>query len=167
MSSDRNDTDALTPNRFLRGRPNIGFPPTTTSAIGFNHRKQYAREHAYADAIWARWLKEYIPLFNRQNKWATGCSRVMNPDDLVWIVEASNPRGQYLTAQIYLLNYGSDGIARSANLTSISRTYTRPLIKLFYSSRHFQGRRMLTIVCQKNENRVSSSQNTNVLQYER
>ena len=29
------------------------------------------RAQAYADAIWARWLKEYIPFLNRRHKWAT------------------------------------------------------------------------------------------------
>ena len=60
LSSDPNDTDALTLNNFLFGRLNTGFPPTTTSAIAFNHRKRYERAHADADAIWTRWLKEYI-----------------------------------------------------------------------------------------------------------
>ena len=149
VSSDPNDTDALTPNYFLLGRPNTGCPPTT-SAIDFNHRKRYARAQSFADAIWAWWLKEYIPLLNRRNKWATDSSRALNPGDLVWVAEASKPRGHYPTAQIDSLNYGSDGIARSANLTPKSRTYTRPLTKLVpLFEPTLSGGRMLTIVCQQ------------------
>ena len=75
-------------------------------------------------------VKEYNPLLNRRNKRATDSSRALNQGDRVWKVEASNPRGHNPTAQIDSLNYGSDGIARSAILTSKSRSYTRPLIKL-------------------------------------
>ena len=51
VSADPIDTDALTPNHFLLGRPNIGFPLITTSAIDFNHRTRYALAQAYAGAI--------------------------------------------------------------------------------------------------------------------
>ena len=77
VSSDPNDTDAMMPNQFFFDRPNSGLLPTATSAIDFNHPKRYARAQAYADSIWARWLKEYFPFLNRRNKWATDSSRAL------------------------------------------------------------------------------------------
>ena len=50
--------------------------------------------------------------------------------DLVWIVEATSPRGHYPLAHVLKLNNGSDAIARSADVRTMSGKLIRPIIKL-------------------------------------
>ena len=99
VSADPSDRGGITPNHFLLGNQATRIP----SIVGvdeFNHRKRYARAQSYASAIWARWLKEYVPALNRRAKWQTPAEHHLKFGDLVWIVEESNPRGYYPTARI-------------------------------------------------------------------
>ena len=70
LNADPSDLGAITPNRFLLGNQATGTP----SIVGddeFNHRKRYARAQSYANALWIRWLKDYVPALNRRSKWQT------------------------------------------------------------------------------------------------
>ena len=67
VSADPSDLGALTPNHFLLGNQACSLP----SIIGvdeFDHRKRYARAQSYANAIWSRWIKAYVPTLNRSSK---------------------------------------------------------------------------------------------------
>ena len=130
VSSDPCDFDALCPNHFLLGRPSSCLPSISPSIDDFDHRKRFARAQAYANAIWSRWLKEYVPSLNQRGKWHSDSSQHLKPGDLVWIVDPTHPRGYYSTARVESLNYGPDGIARSANLKTKNACFTRPLVKL-------------------------------------
>ena len=129
VSADPCDLNALTPNHFLLGEYSTGIP----SVVGNNeldHRKRYARAQSYANAIWSRWIKEYVPTLNRRSKWQTPAEQHLKTGDLVWIVEETNPRGYYPTARIVELRYGSDSVARSAVLRTSTGSLVRPLVKL-------------------------------------
>ena len=129
VSADPSDLGAITPNHFLLGNQATGIP----SIVGvdeFDHRKRYARAQSYANAIWSRWIKEYVPALNRRSKWQTPAEHHLKVGDLVSIVEESNPRGYYPTARIEELRYGSDSVARSAALRTPSGSLVRPLVKL-------------------------------------
>ena len=129
VSADPSDRGSLTPNHFLLGNQARSLP----SIIGvdeFDHRKRYARAQSYANAIWSRWIKEYVPALNRRSKWQTPAELDLKTGDLVWVVEETNPRGYYPTARITELRYGSDSVARSAVLRTSSGSLVRPLVKL-------------------------------------
>ena len=129
VSAGPSDLGAITPNHFLLGNQATGIP----SIVGvdeFGHHKRYARAQSYADAIWASWLKEYVPAPNRRTNWQTPAEHHLKVGELVWIVEESNPRGYYTTARIEELRYGSDSVARSAVLRTSSGSLVRPLVKL-------------------------------------
>ena len=129
VSADPSDLGAITPNHFLLGNQATRIP----SILGvdeFDHRKRYARAQSYANSIWARWLKEYVPALNRRAKWQTPAEHHLKVGELVWIVEESNPRGYYPTARIEELRYGSDSVARSAILRTSSGSLVRTLVKL-------------------------------------
>ena len=99
----------------------------------FDHRKRYARAQSrsrYANAIWSRWIKEYVPTLNGRSKWQTPAEQHLKTGDLVWIVEETNARGYYPTARIVELRSGSDSVARSAVLRTSTGSLVRPLIKL-------------------------------------
>ena len=129
VSADPSDLGALTPNHFLLGNEARSLP----SVIGvdeFDHRKRYARAQSYANAIWSRWIKKYVPALNRRSKWQTPAEHHLKTGDLVWLVEETNPRGYYLTARSSELLYGSDSVARSAALRTCTGSLVRPLVKL-------------------------------------
>ena len=130
VSSDPNEFDALCPNYFLLGRPSSSLPSINPAVNDFDHRKRFARAQAYANAIWSRWIKEYVPVLNQRGKWHSDSDRHLKAGDLVWIIDPTAPRGFYPTARVESLNYGSDGIARSANLRTKHSLYTRPLVKI-------------------------------------
>ena len=129
VSADPSDLGAITPNHFLLGNQATG-NPSIVGVDEFDHRKRYARALSYANAIWARWLKEIVPALNRKSKWQTPAEEHLKVGDLVWIVEESNPRGYYPTARFEELRYGSDSIARSAVVRTSSGLLVRPFVKL-------------------------------------
>ena len=90
-SPDATDLDALTPNHFLLGTAGSVLPSHQRAEV--DHRKRYVRAQAYSDAIWDRWLKEYVPSINRRSKWSSPSERQLKTEDLVWIVEPTSPRG--------------------------------------------------------------------------
>ncbi len=130
VSSDPNDLTALTPNHFLLGRPGTSPALVSVSENDFDHRKRYARAQSYANAVWSRWLKEYVPGLHKRSKWSSNPAQELKTGDLVWIVESSSPRGFYPMARITSLRYGADGYARSAELRTASGSCVRPVVKL-------------------------------------
>ena len=90
----------------------------------------YARAQAYANEIWKRWLKEYVPALNSGSKWRTQPTGVLKNGDLVWIVDDDNPRGHYPLARVLSLRYGNDGLARSAEVRTPTGTPSLPVINL-------------------------------------
>ena len=127
VSADPSDLGAIIPNHFLLGNQATRIPSIVDE---IDHRKRYARAQSYANAIWARWLKEYVPALNRRTKRQTPAEHHLKVVELVWIVEESNPRGYYPTPRNEQLRYGSDSVARSAVLRMLSGSLVRPLVKL-------------------------------------
>ena len=128
ISSDATDLDALTPNHFLLGTASSTLPSHQRAVV--DHRKRYARAQAYSDAIWDRWLRDYVPSLNRRTKWSAQSDRDLKTRDLVWIVEPTSPRGHYQLARVVKLNYGPDSVARSAELKTTTGNLVRPIVKL-------------------------------------
>ena len=129
VSDDPDSLEALTPNHFFLGQHSLTFP-SLRSSENYSHSKRYARAQSYANAIWQRWLSEYVPTLNKKVKWHAPPENSLKTGDMVWLVESTSPRGHYPLARIMSLNYGKDNTARSANLRTVSGNYTRPLVKL-------------------------------------
>ena len=128
VSADPSDLGAITPIIFYSVAKRLEFRlslVSTSSIIVSGTPVQ-----SYANAIWARWLKEYVLALNRRSKWQTPAEQHLKVGDLVWIVEESNHRGYYPTARIEELRYGSDSVARSAVVRTSSGSLVRPLVKL-------------------------------------
>ena len=129
VSDDPDSLEALTLNHFLSGQHSLKFP-SLRSSENYSHSKRYARAQSYANAIWQRWLSEYVPTLNKRVKWHAPPEYALKTGDMVWLVESTSPRGHYPLARIMSLNYGKHNTARSANLRTVSGNYTRPLVKL-------------------------------------
>ena len=131
-SSDVTDFEALTPNHFLLGRPSICLPLFRHASNDTpSYRRVYKNSEIYTNWIWSRWLTEYMPTLNCRKKWhQTDKDASLSVGDMVWIVDPTTPRGYYPMARILKLNYGDDGVARSASIKTPTSEYTRPLVKL-------------------------------------
>ena len=129
VSADPCDLNALTPNHFLLGEHSTGIPSVVGNSE-FDHRKRYARAQSYANVIWSRLIKEYVPTLNRRSKWQTPAEQHLKTGDLVWIIKETNPRGYYPTTRIVELRYGSDSIARFAVLRTSTSSLVHPFVKL-------------------------------------
>ena len=129
VSDDQYSLEALTPNHFLLGQHSLTFT-SLRSSENYSHSKRYDRAQSYANAIWQRWLSEYVPTLNKRVKWHAAPEYSLKTGDMVWLVESTSPRRHYPLARIMSLNYGKDNTARSANLRTVSGNYTRPLVKL-------------------------------------
>ena len=69
VSVDPRDGEALTPNHFLIGASSgeirFGRHDLTTNCT----RKQYRIAQGFADAMWSRWIREYLPTLATRSKW--------------------------------------------------------------------------------------------------
>ena len=68
VSDDPEDLTALTPNHFLLGRENASAPFMPSSERYHVLRKSFKTAQAYADMIWKRWTREYLPQWNQRSK---------------------------------------------------------------------------------------------------
>ena len=102
VSADLSDLGAITPNHFLLGNQ---ANPSIIGVDEFDHRKRYARAQSYANTIWSCWIKEHGPALNRPSKWQTPAEQHLKTDDLIWVVEETNPRVAILV--LISLNYGT------------------------------------------------------------
>ena len=130
VSNDANDLEALTPNHFLIGRPNVNLPKCVHAATNVDYRKAYRNSELYTDLIWQRWLKEYLPQFNLRQKWFKENDEQISVDDLVWIVNTDLRRSQYELGRVKEIYTASDGKMRSALVRTIKGEYKRPVVKL-------------------------------------
>ena len=129
VSSDPLDLEALTPNHFILGQHAASFPSLSFEE-NFDQKKRFARAQSYANAIWTRWMREYVPSLNRRAKWHNQSDVKLKAGDLVWVIEPATPRGHYPLARILRLHYGKDGCARSADIKTVTSKLTRPTVKL-------------------------------------
>ena len=130
VSSDATDLEAITPNHFLRGNKNLCLPYLSGAEQFVDHRKLFRQTQAYADLIWDRFRKEYLPTLNSRKKWQTTTDRSLQQGDLVWLVEDSDKRGYYNLGRIIETFEGSDGVIRSATIRTKDGYYKRPVVKL-------------------------------------
>ena len=93
VSSYATDLEAITPNHFLHGNKNLCLPYLSGAEQFVDHRKLFRQTEAYADLIWDRFRKEYLPTLNSRKKWQTTTDRSLQQGDLVWLVEDSDKRG--------------------------------------------------------------------------
>ena len=95
VGSDVNDLEALTPNHFLLGNRNVCLPHLPCAEEFVDHQKLFRQTRAYANLIWDRFRKEYLPTLNNRQKWRSTAMETLEAGDLVWFIEDSDKRGYY------------------------------------------------------------------------
>ena len=88
------------------------------------------RAQSYANSIWSRWLREYVPPQNKRVKWHTQSDFTLKTDDLVKVIEPDSTRRYYHLPGIVKLHYVQAGCARSVLFNTSKREITRPTAKL-------------------------------------
>ena len=130
VSSDATDLEAVTPNHFLLGNKNLCLPYLSGAEQFVDHRKLFRQTQAYADLIWDRFRKEYLPTLNGRKKWQTTTDKSLQQGDLVWLMEDSDKRGYYNLRRITKTFEGFDGVIRSVKIWTKDGYYKRPAVKL-------------------------------------
>ena len=87
VSDDPEDLRALKPNQFLLGQENASAPFLPNSERYHNLGKSFKTARAYADLIWKRQTREYLPQWNQRLKWSKEYVRNLEEGELVWLVD--------------------------------------------------------------------------------
>ena len=130
VSSDVDDLEALTPNHFLLGNTNVCLPYLPCAEVFASHRKLYRQNQIYANLIWERFQKEYLPTLNNRQKWRSTANENLKEGDLVWLIEYCGKRGYYNLGRVTETIEGSDGVIRSAKVRTKNGVHKRPVVKL-------------------------------------
>ncbi|XP_055542731.1 uncharacterized protein LOC129728320 [Wyeomyia smithii] len=116
LPQDAGETEALTPNHFLRGMVTgadlEGNDESTNQAEVL--RNVYKRSQYLADKMWERWRKEYLPMVNQRTKWF-GEQKPIKKGDLVFVVDGKNRKG-WKIGIVEATVKGSDGRIRQADM---------------------------------------------------
>mgnify|MGYP004582384921 CR=1 FL=1 len=123
------DPEPLTPNHFLLGCSNSTQTPAPYEPRLMCLRKQWRVAQNLKNALWHQWVREYLPELTRRSKWCMP-TKPMVPGCLVLICDPDAPRSQWKRGRVVSLRYGADKIARSAEVTTSSGVYRRPVSKL-------------------------------------
>jgi hypothetical protein len=128
-SEDPQDLDVLTPNHLLQLRATEYLPPGK-----FNEKDNYVRQRwrqvqYLADVFWKRWVKEYLTMLQKRQKWLHP-TRNLQVGDIVLIADSHAPRNSWAMGRIEKVNVGNRGCVRSAVVKTKSTTLTRPVTKL-------------------------------------
>ena len=130
VSDDPEDLTALTPNHFLLGQENASAPFMPSSERYHDLKKSLKTAQAYADMIWKRGIREYLPQWNHRSKWSKEHVRNLKEGELVWLVDDSVKRCEYKFGRIIEIFTGNDGVVRSARVKMAHGELNRPVVQL-------------------------------------
>ena len=124
VSSDVNDLEELTHNK------NFCLPYLPCAEENFDHRKLFRQTQAYANPIWDRFWKKYLPTLNNRQKWRSTSNKTLKEAHLVWLIEDSDKRRFYNLGPVTKTINGYDGVIRSAIVQTSNGVYKRPVVNL-------------------------------------
>ncbi|CAB4036597.1 Hypothetical predicted protein [Paramuricea clavata] len=103
-SDDPKDMEALTPSHFQTAQ-------------------------VLANQFWARWVREYLPILQVRKKWLVS-KRNLQVNDLVLVVDSTQPRSHWNLGRVTKVFPGTDGLVRTAEVKTQSSLLVRPIAKL-------------------------------------
>ena len=130
VSSDVNNLEAMTPNHFLIGNKSICLPYLFCAENFADHRKLFRQTQDYANPIWDRCRKEYLPTLNNRQKWRSTANETLKEGNHLWLIDDSNKSWCYKLGRVTETIEGSDGVIRSARVRTNDGVYKRPVVKL-------------------------------------
>jgi hypothetical protein len=143
VSSDKDDDEVLTPMHFLfpGGYPFVkshGVLPQIPDG-GSSLRRSHDELRPVVEAVWRRWMREYVPMLQRRSKWLTRM-RPLSIGDVVLMVDEIQPRERWNLAVVVDFDRSEDGETRRYKLrTSNGQTFDRDIRKLVILERGDDG----------------------------
>ena len=125
ISSEINDMEALTLNHFLLGNRNVCLPYLPCAEEFVDYRKLFRQTQAYANLIWDRFRKDYLPTLNNRQNWPSTANEIIKEGDLVWLIGESNKRRYYNLGRATETIDGSDGVGQTSSEARPSTTWKR------------------------------------------
>ena len=92
-TSDPDENEALTPNRFLLGRASVSPVVGVVKPDDFNLRRGFRQSLSHVSWIWKRWLQEYVPQLQRRHMWFSDSTCNICVGSFVWVVDSGSPKG--------------------------------------------------------------------------
>ena len=129
------DAPALTPNMLLTFERRPVYTPGKFDEKDVYSKRWWRRAQHLSDVFWKRWVKEYLPLLHRRQKWTHSQPNV-RVDDIVLLEEENTARGEWPLARILELQPGLDGHTRTVKLLVRGREKIRPIQKLVLLEHH-------------------------------
>ncbi|XP_075241733.1 uncharacterized protein LOC142336705 [Convolutriloba macropyga] len=130
VSDNPEDLTVLTPNHFLLGRESASAPFMSSSERYHDLRKSFKTAQAYADIIWKRWTREYLPQWNQRSKWSKEHVRNLKERKILWMVDDSVKRCEYKMGRFIKVFKNHDGVVQSARVKLAHGEFNRLVVKL-------------------------------------
>ena len=129
VSSDVNDLETLTLNHFLLGNRNLCVPYLPYADNFVHNRNLFRQTQAFANLIWDRFRKEYLPTLNNRPKWRSTANETLKEGDLVWLIKDNDKSECDNLGRVMKTIGGSDGKIPSAIFRTNYGVYKRPVVK--------------------------------------
>lgn len=126
VSVEHEDDDAITPNHLLIGSCD-GYKPFLDD--GGNLRQRWQQTQEFADHFWHRWVKEYIPIICRRNKWFAKVPPVQI-GAIAIIADENLPRRCWPKGKIINTVMAADGQVRRVTVKTQFGVLERPVTKI-------------------------------------
>ena len=94
ISNDPNDLEPLTPKHLLLLKSPMALPPGVFNPQDYYSRKQWRQVQYLANVFWSRWIKEFLPLLQKRQKWCQTKNN-LSVNDVVLVVDKALPRGAW------------------------------------------------------------------------
>lgn len=129
VSLDPRDQEALTPNHFLIGKSYGEVRFERHNSPNLCTRKQWLLAQNFVDAVWRRWLREYLPTLTPRGKWLAN-DQPLQTGDLVLILDKNLDRNCWKKGEVVCVYLASDGQVRIADVKTANGILKRPCRKL-------------------------------------
>ena len=129
VSDDPKDLHALTPNHLLLTQSNQPLPPGVFHKADVYSKRRWRQVQYLVDIFWKRWIREYIPILQKRQKWLQP-KRNVAVGDLVLLTDSSMPRNMWLMGKVVKIVPDKKGLVRRVQVRTKSSVLERPIDKL-------------------------------------
>ena len=117
---------ALSPNHLLLTQSNQPLPPEVFHKCS---KRRWRQVQYLVDIFWKRWIREYIPILQKRQKWLQP-KRNVAVGDLVLLTDSSMPRNMWLMGKVVKIVPDKRGLVRRVQVRTKSSVLERPIDKL-------------------------------------
>ena len=107
----------------------MALPPGVFNPQDCYSRKQWRQVQYLANVFWSRWIKEFLPLLQKRQKWCQTKNN-LSDNDVVLIVDKALPRGAWCMGRVIEIYPDSNGLVRTARMRTKHLVVLRPISKL-------------------------------------